>query len=388
MKKSLVFVFMLILLFSISPISAQTESNIIEICPEIPLQNRWEGFDGDGVILTSFDGYSMWTYDVTRNVRYALEGVPACGTNCHLSRDGVWITYLRVTRGDFIRTAYGKMRLDGSERTLLVESVSEVEWWSENALLVWDRNHTTAYLQSENGWRFETLDVRGVTNIQPSGYWGLYITAEGDTFYRSLLNLRTRNRPVDEQKQTDLGEDIRYFNVGAWSSDGRNYAFVMPIQQPNDQLSSEIFLFNPNTQELTQLTYLTEEYGAIRINGLNPSELSWSPDNTKLAFWVIPLGEDSPEAPTQNGLLHILDTQTGEITHYCSYESSINTPNPPKLRWSPNGLYLAFGGNPPNDERGALLMALHTETGVAHVLSAGLASTFGNTDVIVWGELP
>ncbi|HRF98534.1 MAG TPA: hypothetical protein PLZ51_25175, partial [Aggregatilineales bacterium] len=119
--------------------------------------------------------------------RYALDGVPACGTNCHLSRDGAWVTYLRVTRDDFIRTAYGKMRLDGSQRTLLVESVAEIEWWSNNALLVWDRNHNTAYLQSEDGWRFETLDVRGIVGIQPLGYWGLYITAEGDTFYRSLL---------------------------------------------------------------------------------------------------------------------------------------------------------------------------------------------------------
>lgn len=387
MRKLFLLILLSLVLLSLFPASAQEDSDISAICPELTLQNRWEGFDGGGIILTSFDGYSMWTYDVTNNIRYALEDVPACGTNCHLSLDGSWVTYLRVTRGDFIRTAYGKMRLDGSERTLLVESVAEVEWWSDNALLVWDRNHANAYLQSENGWRFETLDVRGVTSVQPSGYWGLYIGAQGDRFFRTLLNLRTRNRPTDEQKRVDLGENLRYFNAGSWSSDGRRYAFIMPMTQPNNTISSELFLFNPNTQVIEQVTWLTDIYGTIRINGLNPSELSWSPDNTKLAFWVIPLGEDSPEAPTQKGKLHILDVESGEITQYCAYESEINTPNPPKLRWSPDAVYVAFGGNPPNDERGALLMALHTQTGVAHVLSAGLANTFGNTDVLAWGVL-
>jgi hypothetical protein len=388
MTKYLMLLFLGAIALCWHPIPTQAQNTITEICPEISLQNRWEGFDGGGVILTSFDGYSMWTYDVARNVRYALDGVPACGTNCHLSRDGAWVTYLRVTRDDFIRTAYGKMRLDGSQRTLLVESVAEIEWWSNNALLVWDRNHNTAYLQSEDGWRFETLDVRGIVGIQPLGYWGLYITAQGDTFYRSLLNLRTRDLPADEQKRTDLGESIRYFSTGAWSSNGKQYAYVVSMPQADESLSSEIFLFEPNTQAITQATSLTEEYGNIRINGLAPNELSWSPDNKKIAFWVIPLGEDSPESPTQKGLLHILNTETGDLTYYCSYQSVINTPNPPKLRWSPDGMYVAFGGNPPNDERGALLMALHTQTGVAHVLSAGLASTFGNTDVIAWGVLP
>ena len=379
---------LLLIIFCLAPTTTQATGVLTEICPELTLQNRWEGFDGGGIILTTFDGYWMWTYDVTRNVRYALEGVPACGSNCHLSRDGIWITYLRVTRADFIRTGYGKMRLDGSQRTPLVDSVSEIEWWSDTALLVWDRNHTQAYLQSENGWRFETLDVRGVTSVQPTGYWGLHIRAEGDIFYRSLLNLRTRNREPENRLQVELGEEMRYFNVGAWSSDGRQYAFVMPMIQEDETISSEIFIFNPNTRELSQVTWLTEEYGTIRINGLNPSELSWSPDNRKIAFWALPLGEESPEAPTQTAILHILDVETTNITRYCGYRAEIHTPNPPKLRWSPDGMYIALGGNPPNDNRGALLMALHTETGVFHVLSAGLASTFGNTDVIAWGEKP
>lgn len=389
MRKYLIILFLSAITLCLHPIPTQAQNTIGEICPDIPLQNRWEGFDNaSGVILTSFDGYSMWAYDVTRNVRYALEGVPACGTNCHLSPDGAWITYLRVTRGDFIRTAYGKMRLNGSERTQLVESVAEIEWWSDTALLVWDRNHSEAYLQSENGWRFATLDVRGVTTIQPEGYWGLYIRADGDTFYRSVVDLRTRNRPTAEWKATDLGENIRYFNTGAWSSDGKQYAYVAPMPQADDAFSGEIFLFEPTTQAITQATLFTEIYGNVRINGLAPNELSWSPDNTKIAFWVIPLGEESAEEPTQNGLLHILDVQTGKITYYCGYQSVINTPNPPKLRWSPDGTYIAFGGNPPEDDRGALLMALHTETGVVHVLSVGLASTFGNTDAIAWGILP
>lgn len=381
----------LLMLIWLAPLSSQADHVLSEICPETAFQNRWQGqgFDGSGMILTSFDGYWMWVYDVRRNVRYALDGVPACGSNCHLSRDGMWITYLRVSRGDFLRTGYGKMRLDGSRRTPLVDNVAEIEWWSDTALLVWDRDYSNAYLQSEDGWRFATLDVRGVISIQPNGYWGLHIRAEGDRFYRSLINLRTRNRPPEQHLQVELGEDVRYFNAGAWSSDGKRYAFVIPIQQQTHAIiSSEIFIFDPNRREFSQVTNLTEAYGAIRINGLNPSELSWSPDNRKIAFWVLPLGEDSPEAPSQTAILHVLDVETTHITRYCGYRAETHTPNPPKLRWSPDGTYIALGGNPPNDDRGALLMALHIETGIFYVLSAGLASTFGNTDVIAWGVKP
>jgi Tol biopolymer transport system component len=116
--------------------------------------------------------------------------------------------------------------------------------------------------------------------------------------------------------------------------------------------------------------------------------LSWSPDGTRIAFWVIELlGAD---ILTQTGVatIHVLDVVTENITSYCGFVTNEHTPNPPRLIWSPDSTHIAFAGNVPGDERGYLLLALNIETGVFTELSEGVFPILGGTDLIAWGLPP
>jgi len=58
------------------------------------------------------------------------------------------------------------------------------------------------------------------------------------------------------------------------------------------------------------------------------------------------------------------------------------------LIWSPDGTHIAFGGNIPGDDKGYLLLALDTETGIFTELSNGIFPALGTSDVIAWGLPP
>jgi hypothetical protein len=137
-----------------------------EVCPAVGIQTRTANFQPGGIILTSFDRASMWVYNVSTDRRYPLPETYPCGTNCRLSRDAQWITYV-----DSLTSAYAKMRLDGTQRTPLVDYAADIEWWSDDTLLVWTPAHE-AYLRQEIGTDREYLDVEGVVSVQPGGRGG------------------------------------------------------------------------------------------------------------------------------------------------------------------------------------------------------------------------
>jgi len=87
-------------------------------------------------------------------------------------------------------------------------------------------------------------------------------------------------------------------------------------------------------------------------------------------------------------MLHVVDVTTHNVTAYCGYSTADSTPNPPHLVWSPDGQYIAFGGAVRNNERGYVLLALDTETGVYTALSEGIFPMFGAPDVVAWGLPP
>ncbi len=368
-----------VILFVISlPTQAQTNSTFRQVCPAEAIQLRGEDFQSDGLILTTFDGIRLWVYDVIRDRRYPLENTNTCGPHCHLSPDFRWITYLDATN------SYSKMRLDGSERTPLVDYASEVSWWSTTTLLIWTPDHQ-AYLQRENQASRQPLDTRGIVNIQPGGLWGLFVEQNEDVFVRSLVNLET----WDEADATSiaLGVDMTYFNVAAWSPDGEWLAYIAPNAN-SDSISSEIFAIRPGDAAPSQWTNLTAKYGAVRINGRAVSELSWSPDGAYIAFWVIPLTGENPEVDTGNAVIHILDVETRQISVYCDLGITTHTPVPPRLIWSPDGAYIAFGANIDGNEEGNLLLALNRDDGIFTQLSAGIAPALGSPDVVAWGLPP
>lgn len=362
---------------------ARAATPINRLCPPVGIQPRTANFQPGGVILTAFDRDSLWVYNIDRNARYPLPETNPCGTNCHLSPDARWITYVSA-----LDQSYARMRLDGTERTPLVAYASDVEWWSADTLLVWTPART-AYLLPANGER-EVLDVRGVAKLQPGGRWGLIVRQAGDGFARGLLNLELRAMTGIAQQFIDLGVDVPYFNEAAWSPNGQWLAYVAPgvFDTQAGIAGGEIFAVRPSDSTRAQWTDLTSTYGAVRINGRASGDLSWSPDGTRLAFWVIELLGADPEGALGAAMIHVLDLRSGDVTAYCGFTTDEHTPNPPRLIWSPEGTHLALGGNVPADDKGYLLLALDTTTGVFTQLSDGIYPTLGGPNPVAWGYAP
>lgn len=357
--------------------TAQADTEITSVCPGVGVQERDEAFQPGGIILTAFDKSAIWVYDVDSGRRYPLPDTAPCGRNCHLSPDATWITYFNDPTNTF-----NKMRLNGTERMFVAENAAEVIWWDADTYLVWTPAKQ-AYIQPIDGDEREYLNVDSVISVQPGGRHGILVEAVGDAFRRWLVNLE----PFATEDDVDLGLDRAYFNAQSWSPDGAWFAYVAPVPV-GDQVGGEIFAIQPGMNEPVRWTDLTAHYGAERINGAAVGELSWSPDGTRIAFWVTEITGADATANLGSAVIHILDVNTGEVNAYCSYATGEQTPNPPTLAWSPDGTHLAFVGALPDDDSGYHLLAMDVDSGAITSLSVGVVAAVGSPDVVAWGNHP
>lgn len=371
---------LVVLALGISTVSAQNDSVVTQVCPAVGIQEVASGYQPGGIILTAFDKTAIWVYNIDNGRRYPLPDTAPCGRNCHLSPDATWLTYFNDPTNTF-----NIMRLDGTQRRLVALNAAEVAWWNDSTYLVWTPGKE-AYLQPVDSEERQYLAVSGVASIQPGGFYGLVIQPKEDGFERSLVNLETRGTEAADA-DVDLGADTAYFNARAWSSDGAWLAYVSSVSV-RDTTGSEIFGIRPGDAAPTQWTHLIQQYGAARINGVSVGELSWSPDNTRIAFWVSEINGEDAQVNVSSATIHILDINTGEVKAYCGYTTPEQTPNPPRLVWSPDGTHLAFGGAVPNDARGYQLLVMDTTSGVISSLSIGIVAALGSPDIIAWGNLP
>lgn len=382
MARRIFWVFLLLLLMA-PTIAAQ--SYITDVCPGVGIQPRGADFQPGGIILTAFDAENLWVYDIDANTRYPLPQTNPCINNCHLSPDATWISYLNPET--FL---YNKMRLDGTDRQPLASNASDVSWWSADTLLIWTPDHR-AFLRPEADALAvpEELPVDSVREIQPGGRYGLLIaTDEQGEFQRYMVNLETRG--TDAEQRVRLAPDRPYFNAAAWSPDGRTLAYVGngALDPSVNATGAELFFIQPGSSIPQQATFLFAEYGAVRINGYLPEEISWSPDSRYLAFWVIELLGSDVEANTGNATLHLLDAASGEVRRYCGFATTSHTPKPPRIIWSPDGTHIAFAGDVAQDGRGALVLALNIESGLITELSEGVYPALGIPDLVAWGNRP
>ncbi len=376
---------LVLLLIGLAP-AAHAAETVNRVCPTDDITTRTEDFTGTGIILTQFDSADLWVYEVGRDRRYPLPDTNACMNHCRLSPDFRWVSYFNDQTN-----AYNRMSLLGTQRSLITEYASDVEWWSDDTYLIWTPARS-AYLRPIDGVAREYLSGPGVVAIQPGGRYALLLEQNGDAFQRSLINLEVpRERLV-------LGEDRTYFNAHQWSPDGDWLAYVEPVAVPEGiateasappDASAEIYAVQPGSDEPEAWTHLTDEYGAIRINGIAVGDLAWSPDGRQIAFWVTPLTGADPLTDTGEAMLHVLNVRTQAVTAYCGYTTEQSTPNPPHLVWSPDGRYIAFGGELKQGEQSVYaLLALETESGVYTDLSEGIFPMFGAPNVVVWGLPP
>lgn len=371
-------------LWFLGGIAVHAQQSIDQRCQQA-IQPRPASFEPGGIILTAFDGASLWVYDIDRDTRYPLPETRPCLANCHLSPDANWVTYLNADTGIF-----SMMRLDGTQRTPLSTGAAfDVQWWSQERVLVWTPDHR-AYLRSLADLDVEEareyLPVQGVLAVQPSGYYALALVADAQgELRRALINLANA-----EQAPVFLAPDMPYFNAAMWSPDGSYLAYVGrgALDTSINMAGAELFLIQPGSAIPRQLTYFSSQYGAVRIDGFIPNSLSWSPDSTRIAFWVIELIGPDYEANTGTAELHVLDITTGQLVAYCGFVTNEHTPNPSRIVWSPDGSHLALAGNIPGDDKGYLLLALNLETGVFIELSDGIYPALGRPDVVAWGNKP
>jgi hypothetical protein len=364
----------------VMPLQAQT--NIIDTCPPVGIQPANNGFDGEGILLTAFDGTSLWVYDIERATRYPLPETRPCTTNCHLSPDFSWLAYMNPQTYTF-----SQMRLDGTQRSTLLGGVADVRWWDAETWLVWTPDQR-AYLQpiapSEGNTR-TFLPSNGLLSVQPAGMWGLVLRYNGRDFVQTLTHLSAEN-----PTSVELTPDVPYFNNASWSSDGQYLAYVGrgATDESIGISGGELFIIRPGDAIPRQLTYLTQTYGAVRINGYAPTQLSWSPDGSNIACWVTELLGTDVTTQTGSAVVHVVDVATGTIRRYCGFNTAEHTPNPSRLVWSPDGRYIAFAGNVPADDKGYLLLAMRLEDGTLFELSDGIYPALGYADVFVWGYSP
>ncbi|MGB7338248.1 MAG: hypothetical protein WBC91_05085 [Phototrophicaceae bacterium] len=362
-------------------VSISQAQSIIDVCPDNPIQQRTATFEPSGIILTSFDSAALWVYDIVRNTRYPLPETRPCTSNCHLSPDRQWFIYL-----DPQSFVFSKMRLDGTQRTPLVTSAAEVRWWNQETLLIWSTNQTVS-LRPEADTVAEGIQLpsEGVISVQPNGYNALQLIGAENSFARTIVMLDDSN-----QTPIPISEDRTYFNAAAWSPIGDALAYVGTgtFDDTVGIAGAELFLASTMTRTTRQVTSLFDTYGAVRVNGYAPSDLSWSPTGTHIAFWVIELMGNSPTDNTGDAVLHILDINSLELRRYCGFAATEHTPETPRLVWSPDGSHVAFAGNVAGDDKGALLLALNKDTGIFTELSSGMFPVYGIPQINGWGTVP
>lgn len=159
------------------------------------------------------------------------------------------------------------------------------------------------------------------------------------------LNLNTINtRMKDGYDRTPI--------VG-WRPSYEQAAIVssIPAEQNSHGLPDEIFILEKDGQ-VKQLTHL---YDAFRLP-LTIDSLSWSPDGSKIAFWL--------HDKDGNTTLMVTDYGTGNTVNYCilnvlgaSYPISISKPV-----WSPDGKYLMVENRYATDKNKVLIVDLFSHS--------------------------
>ncbi len=384
-KMSLLLCVFLLLLSGYTAAAQSPPATVTDVCPGSGIQPRPADFDPGGILLVPFDKESMWVYNINADTRYPLPDTQPCTGNCHLSPDGRWLSYLNPETFGFFR-----MRLDGTGRESLAPGAGDVQWWNDALLLIWTPEYRV-YLRPVDDLNAERiyLPAEGVLAVQPGGYQALAMVQDDSGLQRYMVDLAARynNAPP---RRVYLAPDRAYFNAGAWSPDGQNLAYVGEgvFDEQTGISGGELYMIAPGSETPRQITNFSADYGAVRINGFDPSRLSWSPDGNWLAFWVMELLGSDPATNSGQAVLHMLNTESGEIRRYCGFATDDHTPNPPRLVWSPDSSHVAFAGDVPNDNKGALLLALNIESGVFTELSNGVYPALGQPNVIAWGQVP
>jgi len=345
------------------------------------VQPRSPDFAASGLIVTTFSRDAIWVVDLDRQMRYPLPETRPCAPNCRPSPDRRRLLYVSPETATF-----WTMRPDGLDRRpAFPYFVSGLDWWDETHWLVWPTAGRPAIypidVPSEEAEPVRLADF-DTFSIQPGGYHGLrLVQGAAEWPVLELVNL-------EDGAALPLLEVRPYSGGAAWSPDGARLVYIGRGEyDPAVGLAgAEIFVVEPGAAGAVRVTNLTGRYGAARLSGEQTIHaLSWSPDGRYLAFWVMEIIGPDMAANIGHAVIHVLDTMSGKITAYCGFATNRASPRLPALVWSPDGRYIAFGVDVPEDDRAALLLVLDTLSGDYTEVSEGMYAAYGTYDPVMWG---
>jgi hypothetical protein len=118
----------------------------------------------------------------------------------------------------------------------------------------------------------------------------------------------------DIKHQRELAQILisNWGELPRWSSTGEDISIIAtPPNFSTDSAKKDFYLLSKDGTNLRRLTYLSDQFERVSIK-----EYSWSPDGTKIAFWLntnFPLSEDEEVSYE----LAIVDIASGNIINFC-----------------------------------------------------------------------
>lgn len=323
----------------------EKSKSCVTVLPTIPAEDQISGVVAVRSLSTKTLGLSLALLDLESGTSIDFD-TPNPVDDADVSLDGKLLAY------KWFNATSSKWELSLVDAT---GSLQKVAWSSEDTFSFdgWINNHQLAILQKSNFIIVDTAqdsqlsfsssdfpDFESYVSVSfdPSLTRAVYKSTSGEI---TLWDLSTKTILTQIDDSFDRAPAV------AWQSSGERTAVVAPIDTrlKTHGWSDEIFIVDRDGQSW-QLTHLYEAFGLSQ----NIASLSWSPDGSKIAFWL-------PDG-TGNKTLMVADVMTGNATNYCVLNAA-NDRFPLYLSapiWSPDGSQLLVENRYASDKSKLLIV--------------------------------